>query len=280
MPGRVGTAIGSFEDGTALAIALDGLTFFATTTVLLFLTVPSPLGNATGEHVNHSLRTDVRSGFNYIWHRTPLLWLLAAFAFANMNATPAIILQPLLLKSTLAADLASRGFSYESALALLGTADGVGGVAAGIIVSVWGGLKRHRIRGVLVPMILGGLATVALGLSSSLYLSALTLLVFSFMGPFLHARAQTIWQTQTPHEMQGRVFAVRRPIGEGTLPVASGLSGVLGGAFGAGAVIAGCGAVQVLFCLVQLFNQSLLRVEDRAWLDELAAGQDGSHTAT
>lgn len=271
IPGRVGVAVGRFADGTAFAFALDGLTFLATAAVLLTLTIPSPLPAATVGQPRHRLWADVGSGFAYIWRRRPLLWLLGTFAVANLTYQPAIILLPLLVKSTLAADWAARGFSYESALATLSTTLGVGGVAGGVFVSVWGGLRARRVYGVVVPMLLGGVATVALGLSPLLPLSAAMLFLSSFAVPVLNAHSQTIWQTQTPRELQGRVFAVRRLIAQCTLPLAAAIAGVFGGAVGAGAVIVGCGAVIALFCLAQLFNRALLRVEDKAWLDQLAA---------
>jgi len=271
IPGGIGAAIGRFTDGTVFAIALDGLTFFATATVLVFLAIPSPLPAATSERAAPGLWADVRVGFVYIWHRRPLLWLLGTFAVANLTGTPVVILLPLLVKFTLAADWTARGFGYESALATLSTALGVGGVAGGVVVSAWGGLRSRRVYGVVVPMLLGGLATVVLGLSPLLPLSVAMLFIFAFVNPVLNAHSQTIWQTQTPRAMQGRVFAVRRLIAQCTLPLASGIAGVFGGAFGAGAVIVGCGAIIALFCLAQLFNPALLRVEDKEWLDELAA---------
>ena len=279
VPGGIGAAIGRFADGTAFAIGLDGITFFATAIVLLFLTIPSPLPVATVEQASSGLWADARGGFVYIWRRRPLLWLLGTFAVANLTGTPVIILLPLLVKFTLAADWLARGFSYESALALLSTALGVGGVVGGVVISTWGGLKSRRVYGVVVPMLLGGVAAVALGLSPLLYFSAAMLFIFSFTHPILNAHSQTLWQTQTPREMQGRVFAVRRLIAQCTLPLASGIAGVFGGVFGAGAVIVGCGAFIALFCFAQLFNPALLRVEDKAWLEQLAA-RDQSRTAT
>ena len=279
VPGGIGAAIGRFADGTAFAIGLDGITFFATAIVLLFLTIPSPLPVATVEQASSGLWADARGGFVYIWRRRPLLWLLGTFAVANLTGTPVIILLPLLVKFTLAADWLARGFSYESALALLSTALGVGGVVGGVVISTWGGLKSRRVYGVVVPMLLGGVAAVALGLSPLLYFSAAMLFIFSFTHPILNAHSQTIWQTQTPREMQGRVFAVRRLIAQCTLPLASAVAGVFGGVFGAGAVIVGCGAFIALFCFAQLFNPALLRVEDKAWLEQLAA-RDQSRTAT
>ncbi len=278
LPGGIGAAIARYEDGTAFAIALDDVTFFATAIVLLFLNIPSPLRAATVGRARTGLWSDARSGFVYIWRRRPLLWLLGTFAVANLTGTPVVILLPLLVKFTLAADWLARGFSYESALATLSTALGVGGVAGGVVVSAWGGLKARRVYGVVVPMLVGGVATVALGRSPLLPLSVAMLFIFAFASPFLNVHSQTIWQTQTPRELQGRVFAVRRLIAQCTLPLAAAVAGVFGGLFGAGAVIVGCGAIIALFCLAQLCNPALLRVEDKAWLEELAA-RDGPRIA-
>jgi DHA3 family macrolide efflux protein-like MFS transporter len=43
--------------------------------------------------------------------------------------------------------------------------------------------------------------------------------------------------------------------------------------FDPGHVLAGLGLLLALFCLAQLFNPYLLRVEDKAWLDRLAASR-------
>ena len=79
------------------------------------------------------------------------------------------------------------------------------------------------------------------------------------------------WQPQTPRELQGGVFAVRRLIAQFTWPLSTALAGWLGGRFDPGLVVAVLGAVLVVFCVGQLFNPYLLRVEDKAWLDERAA---------
>jgi DHA3 family macrolide efflux protein-like MFS transporter len=50
---------------------------------------------------------------------------------------------------------------------------------------------------------------------------------------------------------------------------AGGLAGVLD----PGYVLAGLGLILSLFCIAQLFNPYLRRVEDKAWLDEMAKRQ-------
>lgn len=133
-----------------------------------------------------------------------------------------------------------------------------------------GRLKTRRVYGVVVPMIVVGVAQVVFGLSSLLYLTAAMSFLLDSMTPAMNAHSQSIWQTQTPRELQGRVFAVRRLIAWVMIPFSTVLAGLAGGVFNPGVVIAVLGAFQALFCIAQLFNPSLLRVEDKAYLDQMA----------
>jgi hypothetical protein len=90
----------------------------------------------------------------------------------------------------------------------------------------------------------------------------------------MNAHSQAIWQGQTPRELQGRVFAVRRVIAQFTNPIGTALAGIAGGIFNPGLVVAVTGALLALFCLAQLFNPYLLKVEDKDYLDALAASAD------
>jgi len=273
VPGVVGMALGRLTNGTALAMTVDTITFFAAAATLIFLSIPSPrrtdLGIGGGPQKN--IWADVKEGALYIWHRRPMLWLLGTFTVANFVGSPIGVFQPLLVKFNLAADWSARGFTFETALALLGTVFGIGGVVGGFIVSTWGGLKTRRVYGVVVPMIVAGVAQMVFGLSSLLYLTAAMSFILDAMTPIMNSHSQAIWQTQTPHELQGRVFAVRRLIAQCTWPLSTALAGWAGGMFNPGVVVAVLGAILALFCVGQLFNPYLLRVEDKAFLDQMAA---------
>lgn len=277
--GGAGQWLSALPNGTALAIGIDALTFFVASATLLFLFIPSPKRSdlaAGGGKPRKSMRADIAEGALYIWHRRPLLWLLGTFAVVNLLAGPLAVLQPLLVKFTLAPDWTARGMFYESALALLSSAAGLGGLAGGVFISAWGGLKAKRVYGVLAPMVVGSLFMIAYGLSSGIYMTAVAAFFTSGMIPILNAHSQTIWQTQTPRELQGRVFAVRRVIAQFTWPLSTALAGVVGGLFDPGVVIAVLGAVMLVFCVGQFFNRSLLRVEDKEWLDNMAAAKLGA----
>jgi MFS transporter, DHA3 family, macrolide efflux protein len=264
--------LAAMTDGTSLAIGADALTFAISALVLCFLHVPSPKRSDVGASgkVETSIWTDIREGALYIWNRRPMLWLLGTFTVANFVVAPNAVITPLLVKFNLAPDWMARGLTYETALALIGAMSGLGGLAGGVLMSVWGGLKRRRVYGVLVPMICGGLAEIVFGLSPFLYLSAVAGFLSAATSPLLNAHSQTIWQTQTPRELQGRVFSVRRLIAQFTRPIGTALAGWLAGPFDPGYVLAVLGSLLAVFCVAQLFNPYLLRVEDKAWLDQLA----------
>jgi MFS transporter, DHA3 family, macrolide efflux protein len=268
-----GTSLATVSNGVALCIAVNALTFAVSAAVLLAVRIPSPQRSdvGAGGKLEASIWSDIQEGMLYIWRRRPLLWLLGTFTLANFVGGTGSVITPLLVKFNLAADWTARGFSYEAALALVGTLGGIGGVTGGVLVSTWGGLKRRRIYGVLIPMLLTGVANIVFGSTPLLFVAAAAALTFSVMSTLLNAHSQTIWQTQTPRELQGRVFSVRRLIAQCTLPVGAISAGSLAGHFDPGHVLAALGLLLVLFCTAQLFNPYLLRVEDKEWLDQLAA---------
>ena len=194
--------------------------------------------------------------------RPPLLWLLSAFVIANMAGAPAGVIVPLLIKFNLAADWAAHDLTFETTLALLGVASGIGGVLGGLLVSTWGGLKRDRVYGVLVPMLAAGIVQVIYGLSPLMLISAVAAFIGAAMGPILNAHSQSIWQSHTPRELQGRVFSIRRLIAWTILPVSTAIGDTLAGLFDPGYMLAVLGTIYALFSAAQLFNPYLLRVEE------------------
>ena len=270
LSGPLSSVLALIPDGSALAIGLDAITFVFAAVVLMFLSIPSPVRTDLSSAAKPSLMADVRAGASYIWLRRPLLWLLGTFTVANFTSAGAAVYDPLLIRFRLVEDWSTRGFTFETALALLSSALGIGGLIGGIAISVWGGLRHRRVYGVLVPMIISGVAQVLMGLSELLFLTAAMGMIVAGMVPMMNAHSQAIWQTQTPPELQGRVFSVRRVIAQCTAPLATFLAGIFGGLFDPGMVVAVMGAILTVFCVAQLFNPWMLRVEDKQWLDEMA----------
>ncbi|MCW1970817.1 MAG: MFS transporter [Anaerolineae bacterium] len=274
--GDVGDWLASLPNGVILALSIDALSFFIAAIVPYFLSVPSPVPspNSTPQATQPAkpgLWHDVKIGAVYIWQRRPLLWLLAIFTIANFTGWPVFMLMPLLLKFNLAADWAANGYTFETATALMSTLGSLGGLTGGLLISTWGGLKTRRIYGVVLAMLGTGIAIMAIGMSSWFYLAVAANFLYAGLIPIGNAHSQAIWQGQTPPELQGRVFAVRRVIAQFTWPLSTVIAGYAGGVFDLSLYITAMGVICVVFCTGRLFNPVLRRVEDKAYLDSLAA---------
>jgi MFS family permease len=268
--------VAGMSNGTPLVFAIDALTFFLCAVVLLLLHVPSPRRSdvSASGRIEQSIWADVREGAVYIWDRPPLMWLLGTFVVANLAGAPTGIIVPLLVKFNLEPDWAARGYTFEGALALLGVASGLGGVIGGLLVSIWGGLQHRRVYGVLIPMLVAGVLQVIYGLSPFVLISAAAAAFGAAMHPILNAHSQSIWQSHTPRELQGRVFSIRRLIAWTILPISTAAGGALAGILDPGHVMASLGLIWAVFCVAQLFNPYLLRIENSTEPD--AAGKQAA----
>lgn len=262
-------------DGTALVTMLDTITFGLSALVLLLVQIPSPkrADLAPSGKPKKSIWADVREGATFVVRRPALLWLLATFTVANFSLSAMGVLMPMVVKFNLADSVASLGLTLDQAMGRLGSIAGVGGVVGGILISFWGGLKSRRVLGVVVPMVVTGLAQMIYGFSPAFYLTAAMAFLIQFTMPLTNAHSQAIWQSQTPRELQGRVFAVRRLIAWVSNPVSTALAGLLGGFLNPGMVVGVLGAIFATFATIQIFNPRLMRVEELQ--GQGAAGSQG-----
>jgi MFS family permease len=264
LAGGPGSALSTLADGTPLVVAIDGLTFFVAAIALLMLIVPSPEPSATadaGAEAPENFYADVLFGARYIWRHRPMLWLLLTFTVANLLCSPVTVIEPLVLKFNLAPSWSAQGLSFAAALALLTSIASLGGVLGGVVISVWGGLNRRRVYGVVGALIVAGVAQVVFGLGGIFLLAVGMAFVVEATIPIMNAHSQTIWQTQTPPNQQGRVFAMRRLIAQATFPLGTLLAGLAAGVFDPGIVLAIAGGLLALFCVGQLLNPALMHVE-------------------
>ncbi|ACO45605.1 MFS transporter [Deinococcus deserti] len=256
--------LSGWSNGVPLALLIDAVSFGVAALVIWRLSLPSPKrADLQGPAAqNTSLGQDMRFGWSYIFARRPLLHLLLTFAVVNLMTSGVGVLHPLLVKFTLVGDIQTQGLSTETALATLWTAMSAGGLVGGLLISVWGGLKRQRVLGVLVPMVLAGAAHALSGAAGTLYLTAACIAAFGLMTPIMNAHSQSIWQSQVPPEMQGRVFSVRRLIAQFTSPLATAAAGLLGAHTSPGLILLWSGVVMLAVSGLQLLNPALRRVDE------------------
>jgi len=191
-------------------LLIDLATFFAAFGTLVFSTIPQP-DRAAGD-LSDGKKASLRAGWDFIRERPGLVGLIYVFAFINLFAglTYYSIISPMIL---------ARSGNSTLALSWVEAALGLGGIAGGLLLSIWGGPKQRVKVLLLVTAVsfIAGDGTFAFGRSLPIWIIAG--FISNMSVPFISAPNQSIWQSKTPPELQGRVFALRGMLQMITIPV-------------------------------------------------------------
>lgn len=222
---RVNGINGSIQSGMALlAPAVAGVVyglssiipiFFidvvtAVIGILLLLLVPVPtLRKATAEQTGYF--DDLVDGVRYVAQHAFVRWLLVLFAVVFLLTVAPSYLTPLMI---------ARSFGDEVwMLTVNELAFSVGMVLGGIVIAVWGGTK-NRVAMIVMSSVLFGVLSIALGLSTNLWVFFAFMFLVGVAVPFFSTPSMTLLQETVEPERQGRVFgfvgivmAVAMPIG-------------------------------------------------------------------
>jgi MFS transporter, DHA3 family, macrolide efflux protein len=198
---------------------VDGLTYLVAIATLLMVRIPRPApladadaGLADGPRWRVAMRRfgrEAAMGYRFLRSQRGLFGLVVLFALGNFWSG---FVNPLLAPMVLA-------FTRPVQLATIQSMAGAGAVLGGLAVGVWGG-PRRRIAGVVFALAVGGICTVAMGLRPSLPLIGGAVFVWALTAPMLGASSSAVWMSKTPQALLGRVFAARRMISMGAVPLA------------------------------------------------------------
>jgi DHA3 family macrolide efflux protein-like MFS transporter len=138
---------------------------------------------------------------------------------------------------------------------------GIGTIAGGIILGIWGGFKR-RILTTLSALVGLGVAVAALGLAPS-YASALAaMLAVGLTVPFANGPIQAILQATIAAEYQGRVFTLVGSLAGATAPLGLVLAAPIAEMVGVSAWYVMGGLVCLSMGIAGFFLPSLMRIEE------------------
>ncbi len=200
-------------------IGLDLVSFLIEFVTVFVIRIPRPPTSGAGAGMGGSgILIQAREGFRFILQRPGLLSLLITFTGVNFTGSLTGDLQaPLVLSRT--GDPHAYGF--------VAAAFGVGVLLGGLYMTATGG-PRPRVMGVLIGLGLQGLIGQALfGLARGVPVWMLANFFAGFLLPVLNGSSQSIWQSKTPADIQGRVFTARRMIAQITSPLAFVIAGPL-----------------------------------------------------
>lgn len=190
-------------------LLIDVFTALVAIAPLIFMVIPQPQRVSPKEA---SVISDLAAGFRYLKKYPGQRYLLYGAAGVNLLAVPAFVLLPLFVLSELQGSPVQLGW--------LEMVFGLGSIAGGILLGIWGGFER-RVVTAFFGLIALGAAIIALGLApvevftAALVAMLLTGISISLVNGSIHA----ILQATVPPHYQGRVFTLMSSVAGAMTPL-------------------------------------------------------------
>lgn len=235
---------------------LDLVTAALAIVPLLFVHVPQPETDCDQANGRPSVLGEMVQGVRYVWRRRGLSLLVATSALITLSVAPAVALTPLLVRKHL--------YGGAVQFAWMGSAYGLGVVAGGLLLSVWGGFRRRMVTS-LVGLVGAGLGLLVVGCAppTAFWIALAGMAFVGLMVPLNGGPKQAICQSTIPPEMQGRFFTLNDSVHQVMAPLGLGISGPLADAYGVRVWFVLAALSCVVIALVRALIPSVLYIEDR-----------------
>jgi DHA3 family macrolide efflux protein-like MFS transporter len=233
---------------------VDVVTAMLAIVPLAFSRVPRPpRAAAAAGNGARAIWTEMIAGARYLADRRGLVTLLVMAALINLCLVPAFSLLPLLVFEELGGDALQLGW-ISSVL-------GVGTIAGGVVLGVWGGTRR-RIMTVLPALIALGVAVAGLGAAPSFAAAAASMLAVGLSVPFVNGPIQAIFQATVAADYQGRALTLMGSLAGATAPLGLVLAAPITEMFGVRSWYMTGAAVCLAMGVAGFFVRSLMRIEE------------------
>ncbi len=205
-----------------------------------------------------SVVNDLRDGFSFIRGWTGLLIIMGVAMAFNFLIIPAISLTPILVTGHFAGD----SMKY----AILETTMGLGMIAGGISLGVWGGFKSRITTALLGSVGLGiGVGLVGLAPSSLYPLAVAGMAIAGIMNPIVNGSFFAILQSTVPKEIQGRVIAILISGTAAMAPLGLAVAGPLADIIGVRVWFLIGGALIIVMGIIGFFFPPVMNIEKQAF---------------
>ena len=239
-------------------LAVDIVTAALAIALLLFLvTVPQPARDDQASATTPmQILADVRTGLRYVAGWPGILMLMISASLINMLATPAFTLLPLLVTKHFG--LGARELAWTD------SAFGIGVVAGGLLLGVWGGFRR-KISTSLAGILGMGVGIIFLGLVNQQ--AFWTALIFLGLVGLTNALANgplgALMQTLIPPEMQGRIFTITGSLSTAAAPIGMLFAAPIADRLGIQAWYLVAGAMCLLIGVFGFLNRHVATLDDQ-----------------
>jgi amino acid adenylation domain-containing protein len=218
-------------------LVLDVVSYVVATAVVLLVRFPSTMAWRRRE----GLLAELRGGWRYTWGDPAFRAMLVFFAVLNLFVSPLfLMITPLVLDFAALADVGRVAF-----------AGGVGVLAGGLVMAVWGGPRRRRMAGLLLSTSVLAACCLLTGLWPDLGWVTVGSFGMSMSLTVLNGIYATIIQLKVPQRFHGRVISLNTLVAWSTLPIGFGIiapygTALLGGRIGLVYVVCAAGIVAVV----------------------------------
>ncbi len=217
-PSLAGAVIAVSGEGACFLI--DGISYIAVIASLLAMRLTAAVAKPTVD----SMRSQLKEGWAYVSGFAPVRTILLLFAMVSLMGWPFTVLMPIFAGKILHGGPHTLGFL-------------MGAVGVGALVSAMSLALRKTVLGLgrMIPLstVALGAGLILFGLSRSLWISLMLMLVCGFGMMQQMAASNTIIQTIVEDSKRGRVMSFYAMAFVGMAPFGSLLAGVLAHAIGA-----------------------------------------------
>jgi DHA3 family macrolide efflux protein-like MFS transporter len=239
-------------------LAIDVGTALLAITPLFFIAVPQPRRREPAQAKRSSLRQDFREGLRYVWAWPGLMMILFIAAAINLILSPVSSFLPLLVTGHFGGGALQLGW-LESAF-------GIGILAGGLSIGVWGGFRRRMLTSLTGVAGLGlGILLIGLLPASAFVLAVGGGVLAGAMSVFANAPIHATVQAAVTPEMQGRVFTLMGSLSGAMAPLGLIVAGPAADVLGVRTWYVVGGAVVTLIGLLSFFIPAVVYLDDERY---------------
>jgi DHA3 family macrolide efflux protein-like MFS transporter len=231
---------------------------------LFFIPIPQPERiDEPSQPEKPSLFNDIGVALRYIRSWPGLVAILAMALFLNFLLVPTGALMPLLITE--------HFHKGAIELGLMESSQGIGLIAGGIILGIWGGFKR-KITTSMMGIIGLGLGVMLAGLAPSnmFYMAIVGSVILGFMMPITNGPIGAILQSVIRRDMQGRVMSLVNSAATAISPLGLLLAGPLSDWLGIRVWFWAGGLICLLIGVLAFFIPAIMNVESNQEQSPLA----------
>ena len=236
-------------------LMIDVVTAIMGITPLFFFSVPQPQrSEAHSSAQKNSFLQDMGAGFKYMASWPGLLMLGLMATLLNFLMAPTSALTPLLVTKY-----------FKLGALELGSLDsffGVGMIAGGITLSVWGGFKRKIVTSLTgIALFSFAILAIAAAPADKFWIMMVSMAVIGFMMPIVNGPIHALFQSVVEPEMQGRVLSLVGSVAQAMMPIGFLIAGPVTDATSLQTWFWIAGILNLLIALIGFFIPAIMNIE-------------------